>query len=104
MKIQILIVLFSLARIGYAQTINIGSQVWMVKNLDVSTVRNGDPIPQAKTNEEWEKAADNKKPAWCYYNNSITNGAKYGKLYNWYAVSDSRGIAPVGYHVPTDGE
>jgi len=87
-----------------AQTVTIGTQVWMTRNLDVSTFRNGDPIPQAKTNEEWEKAGVNKQPAWCYYNNDPANGAKYGKLYNWYAVSDSRGLAPVGYHIPSDAE
>lgn len=76
----------------------------MTKNLDVSTFRNGDPIPQAKTNEEWEKAGKNKQPAWCYYDNDPANGAKYGKLYNWYAVNDSRGLAPVGYHIPSDAE
>jgi len=89
---------------SYAQTVTIGTQVWMTKNLDVSTFRNGDPIPQAKTDEEWEKAGGNKQPAWCYYENDTANGAKYGKLYNWYAVRDSRGLAPVGYHIPSDAE
>ena len=42
--------------------------------------------------------------AWCHYDNDTANGAKYGKLYNWYAVSDSRGLAPVGYHIPSDAE
>jgi len=89
---------------SYAQTVTIGAQVWMTKNLDVATFRNGDPIPQAKTNEEWVKAGDNQQPAWCYYDNDPANGAKYGKLYNWYAVNDSRGLAPVGYHIPSDDE
>ena len=89
---------------SYAQTVTIGAQVWMTKNLDVATFRNGDPIPQAKTDEEWEKAGENQQPAWCYYNNDPANGAKYGKLYNWYAVNDSRGLAPVGYHIPSDAE
>ena len=89
---------------SYAQTVTIGAQVWMTKNLDVATFRNGDPIPQAKTNEEWKKAGENQQPAWCYYDNDPANGAKYGKLYNWYAVNDSRGLAPVGYHIPSDAE
>jgi uncharacterized protein (TIGR02145 family) len=76
----------------------------MVENLNVSTFRNGDPIPEAKTNEEWEKAGKNKQPAWCYYDNDPKNGAKYGKLYNWYAVSDPRGLAPAGWHVPSQEE
>jgi uncharacterized protein (TIGR02145 family) len=84
--------------------VTIGSQVWTSTNLDVSTFRNGDPIPEAKTMEEWEKAGKNKQPAWCYYDNDPSNGAKYGKLYNWYAVNDPRGLAPNGYHIPTDAE
>jgi uncharacterized protein (TIGR02145 family) len=84
--------------------VTIGTQVWSSKNLDVSTFRNGDPIPQAKTNEEWEKAGQNKQPAWCYYDNDPANGTKYGKLYNWYAVNDPRGLAPSGWHVPSDAE
>jgi len=76
----------------------------MTENLNVATFRNGDPIPEAKTNEEWKKAGENKQPAWCYYDNDPKNGAKYGKLYNWYAVSDPRGLAPNGWHVPTDAE
>lgn len=89
---------------GQSQSVTIGTQVWMTKNLDVATFRNGDPIPQAKTNDEWQKAGDNKQPAWCYYDNSPANGAKYGKLYNWYAVADSRELCPTGWHVPSDEE
>ena len=88
----------------FSQTITIGTQVWMTKNLDVSTFRNGDPIPEAKTDEEWKRASENKQPAWCYYENDSKNGAKYGKLYNWYAVNDSRGLAPASWHIPTDEE
>ena len=84
--------------------VEIGTQVWMAENLNVATFRNGDPIPQAKTAEEWAKASQNKQPAWCYYNNDPVNGKKYGKLYNWYAVNDPRGLAPAGYHIPTDAE
>ena len=76
----------------------------MTKNLDVATFRNGDPIPEAKSNEEWQKAGENKQPAWCYYDNDPKNGAIYGKLYNWYAVNDPRGLAPSGYHIPSDAE
>ena len=100
----IFILLIGFGCISYAQTITIGTQVWTTKNLDAATFRNGDPIPQAKTDEEWEKAGDNQQPAWCYYDNDPANGAKYGKLYNWYAVNDSRGLAPVGYHIPSDAE
>lgn len=100
----LLILLMGLSLALNAQTVTIGTQVWMSKNLDVAKFRNGDPIPEAKTDEEWEKAGENKQPAWCYYKNDPANGAKYGKLYNWYAVNDSRGLAPVGYHIPSDAE
>jgi uncharacterized protein (TIGR02145 family) len=89
---------------GPYKTVTIGTQVWMTKNLDVSTFRNGDPIPEVKTDEEWKRAGEEGKPAWCYGNNDPKNGTKYGKLYNWYAVNDARGLAPSGYHVPTDEE
>ena len=87
-----------------SKEVTIGNQVWMSQNLNMDKFRNGDPIPEAKTDEEWEKAYKNKQPAWCYYDNDPANGAKYGKLYNWYAVNDLRGLAPVGYHIPTDEE
>jgi uncharacterized protein (TIGR02145 family) len=91
-------------QIGPYKTVQIGTQVWMTKNRDVATFRNGDPIPEAKTKEEWKKAGNTMQPAWCYYNYDPANGAKYGKLYNWYAVNDKRGLAPVGYHIPSDAE
>ena len=100
----ILIAIIGLGSISSAQTVKIGTQVWTTKNLNVSTFRNGDLIPQAKTAEAWNKAGINKKPAWCYYENNANNGTKYGKLYNWYAVNDPRGLAPAGYHIPSDSE
>lgn len=84
--------------------VTIGDQVWMSKNLDVSKFRNGDLIPQAETDEEWIAAQTNKQPAWCYYKNLSSIGAKYGKLYNGYAVMDTRGLAPVGFHIPTGAD
>lgn len=85
-------------------SVSIGKQVWMKSNLDVDRFQNGDPIPQAKTDEEWQTAGNNRQPAWCYYNNDPENGKTFGKLYNWYAVTDSRGLAPKGWHVPSDAE
>lgn len=106
MKNYILPFLIFIAFFSYsnAQTVTIGSQIWMTKNLDVANFRNGDPIPEAKTDAEWEAAGENEQPAWCYYDNDTANGTKYGKLYNWYAVNDPRGLAPTGYHIPTDAE
>jgi uncharacterized protein (TIGR02145 family) len=83
------------------KTVTIGTQIWMAENLDVSTFRNGDAILEAKTKEEWQLAYDAKKPAWCYYNNDVSNGTKYGKLYNWHAVNDPRGLAPIGWKLPS---
>jgi uncharacterized protein (TIGR02145 family) len=89
---------------GASTEVTIGKQVWMTQNLNVDKFRNGDPIPEVKTKDEWNKAGNNEEPAWCYYNNDPANGEKYGKLYNWYAVNDLRGLAPVGYHIPSDAE
>lgn len=82
--------------------VKIGEQIWMEANLNVSTFRNGDSIPEARTKEAWREASNKRKPAWCYYNNDPANGEKYGKLYNWYAVNDSRGLAPEGWRIPSD--
>jgi uncharacterized protein (TIGR02145 family) len=83
------------------ETVIIGSQEWTKKNLDVSTYRNGDIIPEVTDQTEWAKLTTG---AWCHYNNDPENGKIYGKLYNWYAVNDSRGLAPKSYHVPSDVE
>lgn len=82
-------------------TVTIGNQVWMAKNLDVDHYRNGDLIPEVKDSAQWANLTTG---AWCYYNNDTANGAIYGKLYNWHAVNDSRGLAPDGWHVPSDAE
>lgn len=84
--------------------VKIGKQIWSNENLSLTTYRNGDQIPQAKTAEEWQDANKKKTGAWCYYDNSDENGKKYGKLYNWYAVSDIRGLAPAGWHIPSEKE
>lgn len=86
------------------EEIKIGAQVWMKENLGVDYFRNGDPIPRVDSIEEWIKSSEMGQPAWCYYNNDSTKGEKYNKLYNWYAVNDKRGLAPEGWHVPTDLE
>lgn len=83
-------------------TVQICNQTWMAKNLDVARYRNGDIIPQVTNPTEWANLSTG---AWCWYNNdSATNGSVYGRLYNWYAVNDPRGLAPTGWHVPSDGE
>ncbi len=81
--------------------VTIGNQVWMGANLDVATFRNNDPIPHITDSAAWHNATT---AGWCYYNNDPVLGSIYGKLYNWYAVNDPRGLAPTGWHIPSDGE
>jgi uncharacterized protein (TIGR02145 family) len=86
------------------KTVKIGKQEWMAENLNVSTFRNGDTILEVKTYDELRYVSTRGQPAWCFYDNDAKNGDKYGKLYNWYAVNDPRGIAPKGYHIPSNDE
>ena len=80
-----------------ANEVRIGNQIWMTKNLNVSRYRNGDPIPQVQQGDaiEWETLTTG---AWCYFKsgNFTADDRIHGKLYNWYAVNDPRGLAPVG--------
>lgn len=82
-------------------TVTIGTQVWMVENLKTTEYRNGDPIPVVTDNILW---GNHNSGSCCDYNNDKNNSTTYGKLYNWYAVHDSRNIAPEGWHVPSDAE
>lgn len=81
--------------------VTIGTQTFMGCNLDVDTYRNGDPIPEVNHPNDFFALTTG---AWCYYDGDAANGAIYGKLYNWYAVNDPRGLGPVGYHVPSNEE
>ena len=92
-------IVFQVRAESNSDTIKIGNQIWMNKNLNVSTYRNGDIIPEIKDPKIFSKMTIG---AWCYYNNDPEYGKIYGKLYNWYAVNDPRGLAPVGFHVPDD--
>jgi uncharacterized protein (TIGR02145 family) len=83
------------------KTIVIGTQTWMAENLKTTKYRNGDTIPTNLTNAAWSDATTG---AYAIYNNDAANNTIYGKLYNWYAVTDSRNICPVGWHVPSDSE
>ncbi|WP_233570586.1 fibrobacter succinogenes major paralogous domain-containing protein [Prosthecochloris sp. ZM_2] len=84
------------------RTVSLNGMVWMAENLAVSHYRNGDAVRHARSTAEWVDAARKREGAWCYYYNSSASGAAFGKLYNWYAVSDPRGLAPEGWRVPTD--
>ncbi len=83
------------------KTVKIGNQWWMAENLRVTKYRDGTAIPNVTDDSTWISTTDG---AMCYYNNDSGNAATYGALYNWYAVNDSRNIAPRGWHVPTDAE
>ena len=83
------------------KTVTICNQIWTETNLNVSKYRNGDIIPEVTDPTQWRNLTIG---AWCYYLNNTANGPIYGKLYNWYAVNDSRGLAPTGYHIPSDAE
>jgi uncharacterized protein (TIGR02145 family) len=84
-------------------TITIGTQTWMMENLRVTSYRNGDPIPYVKDDRSWLKLSTG---AQCTYDNSTDANfiAINGRFYNWYAAVDPRGIAPVGWHVPTKAD
>lgn len=82
-------------------TIKIGSKIWTVENLKVTKYRNGESIANISDGTIWVSATSG---AYCNYNNEASNVATYGRLYNFYAVSDSRNIAPEGWHVATKSE
>lgn len=84
--------------------VTIGDQTWMTENLDVDHYRNGDRIPEARSVAEWNAAISKQEGAWCYSMNDRAGAGRKGRLYNWYAVSDARGLAPMGWHVPGDRE
>ena len=83
------------------KTMIIGSQEWMAENLKTSSYRNGNPIPNVQSKDEWVQLDAG---AWVHYDNNVENECPYGKLYNWYAVSDNRGLCPTGWRVPTDDD
>ena len=87
------------------KTVYIGTQQWMAENLKVSKYNDGTAISNLTDNTQWQ---NNTTGAWSYYNNDVTNNAKYGKLYNWYAVSKTsngnKNVCPTGWHLPTDFE
>ena len=87
---------------GSFKSVKIGTQTWMAENLNVDRFRNGDPIPEAKTAEEWEKSIQNKQPAYAY--SFLDPEKKHGKYYNWYAANDSRELVPKGWHIPSETE
>jgi uncharacterized protein (TIGR02145 family) len=86
---------------NYYSVVAIGTQTWMAENLKTAKYQNSNAIPNVMDDTAWAILTTG---GWCNYNNDTANEIKYGKLYNWFAVSDSRNIAPAGFHVPTDAE
>ncbi len=82
-------------------TVKIGNQEWLASNLKTTRYRNGDLILNSTVHTTWLTLTSG---AWCNYENLVSNGTVYGHLYNWYAVNDSRGLAPAGWHVPNEAE
>ena len=82
-------------------SVTIGSQVWLSENLKTTKYRDGSPISLVSSESEWSKLTTS---AYCNFNNDVNNVAVYGRLYNFFAVADSRGIAPSGWHVATDAD
>ena len=101
------------ANVAPLPNVTIGTQIWSSTNLDVTTYRDGTPIPQVTDPSQWQNLTTG---AWCYYNNDPANNATYGKLYNWYAVAGihdtaslndpslRKQLAPQGWHIPSDAE
>lgn len=81
-------------------TVRIGNQFWMTKNLNLTKFKNGDEISEIISEKDWKECNDRKIPAWCNFENKSDNGEIYGKLYNWHAVNDKRGLAPEGWSLP----
>lgn len=81
--------------------VRIGSQIWMAENLKTTKYLNGDPVNNITLNSQWQNAVIG---AYCSYENNLANDCPSGKLYNWFAVNDSRKICPAGWHIPTEEE
>ena len=87
----------------FTKPLPLAPKTWMAENLRVTHYQNGDPIPNVTDNDQWFNL---RTAAYCSFNNTkdVDSIATYGRLYNWYAVSDNRSIAPEGWHVPTADE
>ena len=86
---------------NYSSIVLGNGQEWMNENLRTTNYANGDPIPNITNNTQWQTLTTG---AWTHYNNNSQNEIPYGKLYNWYAASDSRNVCPIGWHVPSNDE
>jgi uncharacterized protein (TIGR02145 family) len=92
-------------------SILLGNQEWMAANLKVKKYNNGDTIGTTNPVTLDIQSENTPEYQWAYNGEDgyesvpyITNASVYGRLYTWYAVTDSRKICPVGWHVPNDNE
>lgn len=82
-------------------TVHIGNQCWTQSELRTTRYRNGESLLANLNASDWVAASSG---AWCYYNDDPTLNTVCGKLYNWFAVNDARGLCPSGWHVPSNSE
>jgi uncharacterized protein (TIGR02145 family) len=104
MKYKLIHLLFLFISLPFceAQGIKIGNQQWMTKNLDVTKFKNGDIILEVYNDKEWNNALNKQIPAYCFYDYDKNN--YHDKIYNWYAVIDYRGLAPLGWKIPSKND
>lgn len=86
------------------EAVKIGKIIWMTKNLNIVSFRNGDKIPESKSAQEWVEYLRAEKPSYCNFNFKSENSDKYGKIYNTYAITDNRELAPEGWHISKKNE
>ena len=86
------------------ETVQIGEQLWMAENLKDTHYNNSDEIPTGYSNDDWAELDETETGAYAVYEDDPSNAETYGNLYNWYAVDDSKGMCPEGWHIPTDEE
>ena len=86
------------------RTVTLGSREWMAANLNVISFRDGSDIREATTQADWLAAFDRKEPVWAWITNDAAVGKTYGRIYNWYAITDPRGLAPTGWTIPDSSD
>jgi uncharacterized protein (TIGR02145 family) len=86
------------------EAVKIGKKIWMTKNFNTVSFRNGDKIPESKNAQEWVEYLRAGKPTYCNFNFKSENSGKYGKIYNSYAITDNRELAPKGWHISKKNE